>query len=66
MPTFLPLLQIYAREQGIKVDRLAAVPEHIASEEVDVPPGHGGDFPQQLDRSLVAGGLVALQQFREQ
>ena len=31
-----------------------------------MPPSHGGDFLQQLDRFLVAGGLVALQQFREQ
>ena len=42
------------------------VPEHVASEEVDVPPGHGGDFLQKLECFLVAGGLVALQQFREQ
>jgi hypothetical protein len=35
-------------------------------EEVDVPPGRGGDFLQQLDCFLVAGGLVALQQFRKQ
>ena len=31
-----------------------------------MPPGHRGDFLQQLDCFLVAGGLVALQQFREQ
>jgi transposase-like protein len=33
-------------EEDIKVDRLAAVAEHVAPEEVDVPPGHGGDFLQ--------------------
>jgi hypothetical protein len=33
-------------QEDIKVDRLAAVAEHVAPEEVDVPPGHGGDFLQ--------------------
>ena len=29
-------------------------------------PCYGGDFPQQLNRFLVAGGLIAFQQLREQ
>src|SRR3954454_3445111 len=33
-------------EEDIKVDRLTAVAEHVAPEEVDVPPSHGGDFLQ--------------------
>lgn len=33
-------------EEDIDVDRLAAVAEHVAPEEVDVLPGHGGDFLQ--------------------
>jgi len=33
-------------EEDIKVDRLAALAEHVAPEEVNVPPGYGGDFLQ--------------------
>ena len=42
------------------------VAERVASEKVDVPPSDWGDLPQQLNRFLVTGDLIAFQQLREQ
>jgi hypothetical protein len=45
---------------------MAVATEQVASKEMDVLPGHGRYLLQQPDRFLVVGGLVALEQGREQ
>jgi hypothetical protein len=45
---------------------MAVAAEQIAPQEMNMLPGHGRYLLQQRDRLLVAGGLIALQQGREQ
>ena len=45
---------------------MAIATEQVASEEMDMLPGHGRYLSQQPDRLLVIGSVVPLQQGREQ